>query len=1824
MPTKLQFYSYLAERTAEQLTDRVKNWTSFLTTSARLYKYPYHEQLMIYAQRPDATACAEYDVWNNRMGRYVRRGSIGIALLDITSDTPKLRYVFDVSDTGTRARSRDLNLWTMQPEHESPVADMLMQNYDVSDAPLEQMFLQTARYLAEEYWDNHHGDILDIVDNSFLEEYDDYTIETQFLNAATVSTTYSLLSRCGRNPEEYLDDEDFRSIFDFNTPYTIAALGIAVSEISEQILRDIEITIKTYERTHEYEERTDIHEERRLHDPGYSAERTADEAAREIRPDAAGIPEEAPSDPLESDDSLGEAVPAPVRDRGDGEPENGTDDGRTDEEEWRDGGNEIGEPDAVGTDDEPTPRRSGRNHSHGTDLQLSLFPTEEEQIQIIDKAESEAPLPFAFSLSQEEIDTVLRFGGNTDDHRKRIIAEFMKQKTIDENGEFLRGIFRGGNGFLMDDRDICAWYADDGIHIAQGRAAREVSSAKVIAWDEAAERIEQMLESGTYAANVELTEAVSHARHLLAADLWNLHSYFSEKAYHEYFTEGMFSGGYPESVERIEEMLTAPFMGEVLADELVRFAGDYAEDRSLLRFHHANPLDMVPAFRELADMTYEYTTDMTELPEVRQFISEDEIRESFVSHGSGVHNGKYRIYDYLTGDHTDKEKIEFLKNEYGTGGHSHALSGAGGSWEDHDSRGIRLKKNGCADVEMSWTNVLKRLNELIRNDRYLMQDEKNALKAHYDAETVYTSIKAEHPDDIVLYQFGTVFEMYGEDAKKAGDILNRYVFERDLHGIGRMDMCNINAERLEESVEKLREQYGVTVISLENGEWRTESYPRVEPEIAQEELQTPVLTYEQRIIVEAFETAGMRFAPTAEGEVRFEEKNGHPMTYTSWNDVYGTIDGAEFPETPGLRDEIQRILHPDGIQGWTAETIPYSVGDTVYLEDGTPFVIEYIGKHDIQLRDPSLDYPIYRAESHGSFQKLMEQFPQPEKSEQPEYTTKTVAVYPAEENHMPFEVVIQTIGAKEPVEIPTENFRITDDNLGTGGAKAKFQMNMDAINTLKQIESENRHATPEEQEILSKYVGWGGLADAFDDSKENWRNEYAELSAALTPEEYTAARSSTLNAHYTSPTVIKAIYEAVGNMGFQTGNILEPAMGVGNFFGLLPEEMSESKLYGVELDSITGRIAKQLYPTADITVAGFETTDRRDFFDLAVGNVPFGNYKVNDRAYNKLGFSIHDYFFAKTLDQVRPGGVIAFVTSRYTMDKQSPEVRKYIAERADLLGAIRLPNNAFKKNAGTEVTTDILFLQIRDRPQVIEPDWIHLGQTPDGITINSYFVEHPEMVLGTLKLDDMMYGSAKEVTCEPLPDVSLSDLLHEAVKHIGGQYKEAELPDLGDNEAIDKTLPADPNVKNYSYTVVDGDVYYRENSIMVQPNLNATAKERVKGMVELRDCVHDLIDKQLYGDSDTEIAQTQERLNHLYDDFSSKYGLINDRPNRAAFAEDSSYYLLCSLEILDEDHKLKRKADMFTKRTIMPNTVVTSVDTAAEALAVSIAEKARVDMPYMSELTGKTTDELAADLRGVIFQIPEPAESDGSVRYVTADEYLSGNVREKLRIAEAYAADNPAFTVNVEALTAAQPKKLEAHEIDVRLGATWIDKSYIQQFMFELLNPAFYHWRKISVNYSEVTAEWNISGKSVDGANINAFHVYGTDRINAYRILEETLNLRDVRIYDTVTDADGKERRVLNSKETTLAQQKQQAIKDAFQDWIWKDPDRRHTLVDRYNELFNSSKPREYNGEHIRFNGMNPEISLREHQKNAVAHILYGGNTLLAHEVGAGKSATRS
>ena len=2341
MPNKLQAYAEQAERTARQITGSHLAWTAFLTTAARLYKYPYNEQLMIYMQRPEATACAEYDFWNEKMGRYVRRGSTGIALIDATGYKPRLKYVFDVSDTGGKENARRVNLWELKEAHTDSVSAMLERNYGVSGRNgLTEQFEAVASRLASEYWRDHSRDILGIVADSYLEEYDDYNIEVAFKNAAAVSITYSLMSRCGMQPEDHFEHEDFFSIFDFNTPRTVAALGTAVSEINEQVLRQIEVTIRNYEREHsaertaEHGEQPDLHDERRLHD-SRPEDRGAGAAPRQVRTDAPEVPEGASPHPLEPDDLGGDPVSAPAGDRaGSAEPLR-ADDAEAGVGGRSDGSSESPRPNEMGGPDEHLQGAGGGSDSRGADLritehparggQLSFFPTEAEQITAIEEAESVAQTPFAFSVSQEQLDHVLRLGGNEDNTRMVIAAAFQKQKSTEDIAALLQSTFHGGNGFKTPEGELSAWYAVDGIHIAPGRSAEYVRSAQVIAWQDAAAHISQLMDSGAYASNVELAEAGQHERMQLAQALWYLKHDLSDEAREQGYLSCMDTlrgGGFPDETARLTEQLTNTDFRETLSGEFTQFYAAHEQDRSLLRFHYHKLENIWQSLRNLSLPRRAYSSEMAAVPELGRFITEDEIDHA-LDRGSGVEGGKSRIYEYFTADHTGKEKAAFLKDEYGIGRRSHAVSGASHSDESHDSRGIVLKKADCANVELSWTKVAARIDSLIQKDRFLTPEEKarfEQLQREKEAErelptqaqTDYNAIKEAHPDDIVLFQVGDFFEIYGEDAKQAAELLDLNLTTRAIPGAGRVEMCGVPAHNLEQYVERLRDKYDVTIAEAPDfrGErhiytlrsidheaeaainayeaefgadgtrvFRAPAAEQVQPTV-QERLEhyRPVVMvavsedtayrnacghsdrenaeiecnaavrravlnskdmelirlfsdmpeFRSRLHRETFEGTYARLhdllRPLSQDDiddalrawngnieskhavVRYMEQHGREKETAAWlAREYGGKEGnnlfivrAGSPETAELTwSKVQRRIaqliredkffteqeksllenNPDyrllgrlradceyflgagnraekhlwagsvyaqivkmrelydalpqkpewltkemiddyadrmapqyqvvayhhfengfdekrdyqtleeaekAAQGYvdgtmesdgfaydgaaiydqqarkylriygdypderahaevaggepTAETIipadrfhvvsldrgfrtlyavwddethgyyvdadgvteeftsewqaeayrlelqgqaeqalmerakglisdfcrseygseadfsdpakigvayttitddeipvqvnidlvnfrlerylddehletrqygslqelitnelenldfsdlihvsdedveqhrwrvpeeavaeapetapapqrepfPYSVGDTVYLENGKPYIIESIGIFDITLSDPTLFYPISRAESRESFARLMERYPQPGK--EPAYTEETVAVYPGDKNNLPYDVEIRTLRFDEP-EPPSfeevvdanpisvqaggewqtfpnreaaekamyeeykdnlrrnaENFRITDDELGVGGAKAKFRANMAAINLLKELEFEGLQASPEQQEILSRYVGWGGLADAFDENKPNWADEFAELYATLSPEEYAAARASTLNAHYTSPTVIKAIYEAVGNMGFQTGNILEPAIGVGNFFGLLPQEMQGSRLYGVELDSITGRIAKQLYPKADITVAGFETTDRRDFFDLAIGNVPFGQYQVNDRAYNKLGFSIHDYFFAKTLDQVRPGGVIAFVTSRYTMDKQSPEVRKYIAQRAELLGAIRLPNNAFKANAGTEVVSDIIFLQKRDRPIDIEPDWVHLGENEDGFSINQYFIDNPEMVLGRQTSESTQYGR-QDFTVEPYEDLDLATQLRYAIQNIGGKYEAAELPDLGENETIQDTIPADPNVKNYSYAVVDGEVYYRENSVMVKPNLNATAKERVKGMAELRDCVHRLIDLQMWESDDISIRAEQQKLNRLYDRFTEKYGLINSRGNALAFADDSSYYLLCSLEMLDDEDKtkLKGKADMFTKRTIRQRQSVTSVDTAAEALALSIGEKARVDMAYMSQLTGKSEDDIIDELNGVIFL--DPVYGD----WQTADEYLSGNVRQKLREAENAAVDSPGYLPNVEALRAAQPKDLDASEIEVRLGATWIDKKYIQQFMFELLEPPLYARRSLEVNYSEFTAEWNISGKnSIPYNDINARMTYGTDCANAYKILEDTLNLRDVRIYDTVRDADGKEKRVLNSKETTLAQQKQQAIKEAFRDWIWKDPDRRRELVQLYNESFNSTRPREYDGRHLIFPGMNPEITLREHQLNAIAHDLYGGNTLLAHEVGAGKT----
>ena len=2219
MPSKAEFYRQMAEQVSTQLVGSWKEWTAFLTTAARLYKYPFHEQMMIYAQRPDATACAEYDLWNEKMGRYVRRGSKGIALVDDSGDKLRLRYVFDISDTGTREHSRTPWLWQLEEQHIGPVSAMLEQNYGVAGDNLAQQLTDVAGKLASEYWDDHQRDFRYIVDGSFLAEYDDYNIEVQFKSAATVSIAYALMSRCGLDTEQYFQHEDFMPIFDFNTPATVGALGAAVSQINQQVLRQIGVTIQIYEREQLAErsvthgEQPDLHDERRLSDSRPEADRTAGEAPGQVRQDAESVPEGTPAPDLQSAAADREAVPAPHRDRRDSAEPSGADDAPAGERRGRDGAAESQRPDALGGPDEHL-QSTGRGDSDGGAYsQLSFFLSEAEQIRIIDEAEN-VKTSSAFSFAQADIDHVLRLGGNTYRQRERIVAAFEEQKSTTEIADTLKTLYHGGNGI----GSITAWYAEDGIHLSHGKTARYDKSAQVISWESAAERIGQLLQDGQFATNVELAEAAGYERSLLAEKFWNLYHDFSEEAREAGYLPILSNNpgrGFPEESAWLTEQLKSPEFRQNLAEEYAAFWTAYQQDRDLLRFHYHKPKEIWENLQDLSLPRTTFTSQLTEVPSVKQFISEDEI-DAAMTRGSGFEGGKGRVFTFFQEPHTDKEKVDFLKHKYGIGGHSHALSGAMKSDESHDGKGLHYKKDGCPDVHFTWEKVAKRITDLIQKGRYLTEQEQaeydkiqaekalaeeDALQAQQPDPAVweYNGVKERHPDDIILYQMGDFFELYGEDAKTAAAELDLNLTTRAIPGGGRVEMCGFPANRLEQVVEQLRDKHDVTISAVPKGGRERQEYsmPSIDHEAEQhinaqeaefgadgtrvfqetEAAAAPTIRelheqYKPIVLAAVMEdvpyrnacghsdhenaviegNAAIRRAVLGSGNmellrlysdtpefrqrlhreiidetypklhellhpltdndidkaiqdwngkieskhavVRYMEKHGREKDTAAWlahefdggdgktpfsvrpespegtvlpwpkvqrriaqlikedrfyteaeQDRFDNIDPIAIREALAERgivngelvDEekldndpfIQRVMAD--VEAISRESVPadepeqpsphnlrvlvsdeeyaaargtlrertsydpavppYNVGDIVYLDD-RPHQITELRDDTVQLLPTGMSYPIYRAESRERFEQLLrednrndfyteflpanldtvdqdlrdvlahgligeadkaelsellrngksnqevalwlsraypnivetmeletgetadyrtmpegielevldadekrlamlffqwsevapllrgmyarqldgfeQERPEPA-AETPAFQAETVAVYPGDKNNLPYDVVVQTLRTNEP-EPPTpavepektldevldehpvsiqvngewqtfpnvkaaeeasyeeykanlrrtaENFRITDDHLGEGGPKAKFQANVEAIKLLKYLEETTEQATPEQQKILSRYVGWGGLADAFDPDKESWSKEYAQLKELLTPEEYAAARGSTLNAHYTSPTVIKAIYEAVGRMGFETGNILEPSCGVGNFFGMLPESMAGSKLYGVELDSISGRIAQQLYPKADITVAGFETTDRRDFYDLAVGNVPFGQYQVRDKAYDKLNFNIHNYFFAKALDQVRPGGVVAFVTSRYTMDSKDSTVRRYLAQRAELLGAIRLPNNAFRANAGTEVVSDIVFLQKRDRPLDIVPEWTQTGQTEDGFTINRYFLDHPEMVLGRPTAESTQYGK-QDYTVAPIEGLELADQLHDAVKYIRGTYLEAEPPELGAGEAIRAAIPADPNVKNYTYTVVDGQVYYRENSLMVRPDLSAVAEARVRGMVSLRDCVRELIALQMDpATPDSAIRDQQAELNRRYDAYTAKYGLLNSRGNAQAFSDDSSYYLLCSLEILDEDGNLRRKADMFTRRTIRPAQAVDHVDNASEALALSIAEKAGVDMAYMEQLTGQTRDELASQLQGAIYRLPESAGDEPC--YVTADEYLSGNIRSKLASARLAAEKDEAFQINVTALEKAMPRDLDASEIEVRLGATWIPPRYIQQFMLELLQPPIQARYRLRVAYSSATAEWQIENKSsVPAHNVAAYTTYGTGRASAYRILEDSLNLRDVRIYDTVQDADGKEKRVLNSKETTLAQQKQQAVKDAFRDWLWQDPTRRQELCARYNELFNATRPREYDGSHIRFSGMNPEITLRRHQRDAIAHILYGGNCLLAHEVGAGKT----
>ena len=1595
MPSKTEEYLALAQRTANGLTRYWESWTDYLTTASRLYKYPFADQLMIYAQRPDATACADYDIWNNRMNRYVRRGSKGIALLDESSGFPRLHYVFDVSDTGVRRNSRDPEVWQFNDDLKQPVSEMLAATYGISGERVSQQLADVAGKLVADYWDNNGGDIRAIVDGSLLMDYDEAGVEMQFKSAAAISVTYTLLERCGFEPAGWFDKEDFRAIHEFSTPDSVYALGAAVSDMSREVLRNIERTVKTTIRRrnaersqYEYEQQErDLLDRRGLPSPEPDPE-PAPEAAGQVRQAAPELSEAAASGTVQHDAPVGEPVPAPDGGGADGREPDAADHAGTAEAEP--GSEQRAASDGVGAAHEQ-PESTGRGTGdERADLQLSFFdahiPTEAKQIESIDQAESDKS-PSAFVLSQAEIENALRRGSNVEGSKLRIWKIYQ----------------------LQPDRKLRA------------------------------------------------------------------------KA-----------------------------------------------------------------------LTKEYAP-------------------------------------------------------YGPGGSSHTYLDGSSGWLDHDSKGLTFEHYpDHQKVLLRWDRVEKYIDLMIQSDRYLSDKERRAidfpLELNAASAAEYTALKAQHPDTLVGFEAGGNFMFYGEDAAKVAKVLNSALFTRET-ALGEVQVTGFPPSLW---VRKSKELW-----SAGNDVY----------------------------------LAGLN-----EDGTHHQTKHLHKEDYLHIGSIINMdgrkfrIDGVDFDKgkvslqdmaladlrMPVFREEPLALVRElyEQEQDVMEHTLPdYKVGDNVIVDLPTRTIegtIGYVGETDVRI-DTSAQGQSWDNEviNKQQFEDGLQQV-EPELSDEELDELPISTVIDGEVQTFPDAAALdEALNAKAAPE-PAGNFHITDDHLGEGGAKQKYARNIEAIRTLFKLEDEHRGATAEEQQVLSQYVGWGGLADAFDPGKDSWAKEYAELKGLLSEDEYAAARSSTLNAHYTSPVVIRSIYDAVEKIGFQSGNILEPSMGAGNFFGMLPTSMADSRLYGVELDSITGRIAKKLYPQADITVAGFETTDRRDFYDLAVGNVPFGQYKVNDKAYNKLGFSIHNYFFAKAIDQVRPGGVVAFVTSRYTMDSKDSTARKHMAERADLLGAIRLPNNAFRANAGTDVVSDIIFLQKRDRPIDHEPDWVQLGKTEDGFAINQYFVDHPEMVLGELTMESTQYGK-EECTVRPIEGAVLADQLAEAVQHIEGQYTAAEVdaPDIAEEETARRTLPADPDVKNFSYTVVDGEVFYRENSVMTQVELSDTAKGRVTGMVELRQIVNDLIDQQLNDFSDEDIKETQAKLNAAYDAFTAKYGLLNDRKNGRLFEQDSSYYLLCSLENLDEQGQLKSKAAMFTKRTIRPERTVTSVDTPSEALAVSIGEHGKVDLPYMAELLGTPGEygRITTELSGVIFKDPAADPTDPEAGWQMADEYLSGDVRAKLRMAQLAAETNPEFAVNVDALIKAQPRELEASEIDVRLGATWLAPEIIQKFMTETFQIPYYLRHAVKVRYSPYTAEWRVEGKTATGqGDIISSETYGTSRANAYKILEETLNLKDVRIYDTIEDAEGKPKRVLNKRETMLAQQKQQVIKDAFANWVWQDPQRRIALVKQYNELFNSTRPREYDGSHIHFVGMNPEITLREHQRNAIAHVLYGGNTLLAHEVGAGKT----
>ena len=1877
--SKLQDIRDLAQEHAVSVSGSPRDWMDYMDTASRLYRYSFSDQLLIHAQHPEATACASLELWNEKMFRWVNRGARGIALLDETGQHTRLRYVFDISDTHMVAGGRSPYLWQMQEHQREEILTHLAEVYALEEkdtATLQDALMAVVREMVSDNLEEYLDGLEYAVEGTYLEDLDEVTIRSDFRQLATDSVYYLLSRRCGLDPMELLEEEDFMHITDYNRLSVLTFLGNTASQLSESILIDIGKTIhkisleearKEVEISNErnYNDFTTLMRETKNRDAESKKEENIENEGgtdygtdissqgrlpvsesdrrrgrsddREIRDAAEDIPEGTQEQPLSEPVPDREAEQPSGTDRESSTGENGQPDGEITGEES--GTGQGSRSDSMDSTHERTDGNSGREHLDGIGIQLvedtrenglskaeeeiasalSLpeYPTADEQRRNIEERTAalyagEIPIP------EEVVDEILRTGGNRKASQLRIIYNFMSEQTSEEYAEFVKREYRkGGKGFQIDGREYSVWFDETGMQIAVGHTVTDhILDKAFLSWEDVSGRIHQLLDQGEYAPQSVLDAARSNAVKEHAQALAYMKGDMAEGVAEIVFDEEdlpHLRSIYPEITDYLEEKLEDPQWLSELNERLDALAEAYEENHSIMRFHHYNPVNISKQFQKFADEVIPYQArDGFAWKEHPMFITQDEI-DAYLSGGGAYSQGRLRTYSFYLLHEDERSRTGFIKEQYGIGGSSHALSGADDSHANYDGKGLFLARgaygNPYTSILLSWNKVANRVAYLIKNDQFL-QAEDYARMPEYEREQMANKVLRFYdrlPEEIDRPFTDDFF--WEKPGKEMVAVLE-------------------NPEQTEELLQKM--DAALAALPLDFEAYGTNYQQKTE--LLSELHQYAEGTY--------------TIFPTPEAEPSFAELSGHQMTMFDFLDtkavaeptVVDMSDVEEIEEEEVTAEESisesqeQEIIETSEEQkepeeeatAKTAEELAESWDEGVFAYQGYHFeavgvLLEGIEGKDLVAQTRSNtelhlstyhteDFPKY---SYDDFYAV---------SNAP--TADVFRCLETGRNYIPgenelfgYEGEFQPYLKPETEKIVTEphNFRIQDNDLGAGGPKAKYKANMEAIHLLQTLEKEERLATPEEQEILSRYVGWGGIPQAFEESNSSWANEYLELKNTLSPEEYSAARASTLNAFYTSPTVIRSMYEALENMGLKQGNILEPSCGVGNFMGLIPESMSKANMYGVELDPVSGRIAKQLYQKNKIAVQGFEETSYPDsFFDCVIGNVPFGAYQVSDRRYDRHHFMIHDYFIAKSLDLARPGGVVAVVTSSGTMDKQNPAVRQYIANRAELLGAIRLPNNAFQRNANTSVVSDILFFQKRDRASIEEPEWLNLKETPEGYSVNAYFAEHPEMVLGEFTTESTQYGK-QEVTVKPKEGVTLEEQLKEAVQNIHGTITELELSDTELEEVV--SIPADPDVKNFSFTVVNDEVYYRENSVMNRMELSAMTAERVKGMVNIRDVTNELIQCQMEEESDEEIIKLQEKLNEEYDTFTAKYGLISSNANKRAFSQDSSYCLLTSLEFLDDKGELKRKADIFSKRTIRRAETVTSVDTASEALAVSIGERAGVDLSYMAQLSGKTEAELTEELAGVIFKNPI------GEKWEPSDEYLSGNVREKLQIAKQFAEDHPEYQVNVQYLEQVQPKDLDASEIEARLGATWISEDYITRFMAETFHtPRYYVGSKVKVQYAEVTGQWNVMGKSVDSyGNALVTSTYGTQRANAYRLLEDALNLRDTKIYDTVQDADG-EHRELNRKETMLAQQKQELIKEEFKEWIFKDLHRREDLCKIYNERFNSIRPREYDGSHIQFVGMNPEITLMPHQKNAVAHVLYGNNTLLAHCVGAGKT----